>query len=69
MLMMKHSLTVANISRFVAKIDDDNIQSIAMFRERLGFVETNHSDIFKMTTFKREVTDDFKMLLEQYPKQ
>ncbi len=61
-LMLRYGAEELNVTAFQAKIKEDNLASIKMF-EKLGFVETAHSEVFKEITLRLKVTEGVRRFL------
>lgn len=51
-LIMEYAITKLNVTKFVAKIKDDNLASIRLFEESLNFKLTSKSEVFKEVTLE-----------------
>ncbi|RKP06208.1 GNAT domain-containing protein, partial [Thamnocephalis sphaerospora] len=49
-LMMRYGVTDCGLRRFIAKIGLDNVGSLRLFEERLGFVRVSESAVFREAT-------------------
>lgn len=52
-LLMAYAISALNITRFVAKIGEANLASVALFRG-LGYVEVGRSEVFKEVTLEMD---------------
>lgn len=57
-LMLHYGITRLNVKHFVVKITTENTASIEMFR-KIGFIETERSEVFKEVTMEKIVDVDW----------
>lgn len=67
-IMMHYGAYKLNAKRFAVRIGENNTESVSLF-EKLGFIETGYSEVFKEKTLKLNVeNDNFKtMMIELEP--
>jgi Acetyltransferase (GNAT) domain len=56
MLLMAYAVTHLGVTRFVAKIGEDNTPSLLLFRAHLGYQDLSHSAVFREHTLMLDTT-------------
>ncbi|XP_014674783.1 PREDICTED: N-acetyltransferase 9-like protein [Priapulus caudatus] len=64
LLMMRYAIVELSTQRFTAKIGEENLHSLSMFK-KLGFMETSRSKVFREVTLEIQVTVEFQTWLLQ----
>ncbi|KAJ3178539.1 hypothetical protein HDU85_005146 [Gaertneriomyces sp. JEL0708] len=55
LLMMQYAVTNLDVTTFTTKISLNNSSSLALFKNKLGFIEVSVSEVFQEVTLERKV--------------
>ena len=66
LLGFRYVIEHLHATSILARISDDNVASITLFKEKLQWAVESHSDVFSETSFRKESNSAFKSFLEQH---